>query len=213
MNFEELKNEMNQATNERLELEGNNSSRKIDFTKGKNNPVAKIRANMKKEIITQLVCMVIFMAYPFVINMAKLNEAVYFIFMFITSLMTMGYLIKLGFFLRKTDNFSVNTKDTIKHFIFEVKLTLEVYKSFIIAGSLLLPIPVFALIANGGRFTNSLDFEKWFLLQLNGTEITLLIVGYLLLAVFFYYVTAAWTKLMYGKYLKQLEEVSQDLTD
>ena len=78
--------------------------------------------------------------------------------------MTIGYILKLGLFLKKTRNFATNTKETIQTFVFEAKLTLEVYKSFIIAGALLLPVPVFAYgpgaEAFGGSYQNTQVFYK-----------------------------------------------------
>ncbi len=207
MNFDELKKDMNQS------IDADKSAPiELDLGRGKNNPVAVIRKNMKREIITQLVCIVVFMIYPVLIPMEPLNEAVYYIFIFITSLMTLMYIIKLSYFLSKTNSFTSNTRDAIKNFIFQAKLTLEVYKSFIIAGSLLLPIPVFALIGNK-KSGGSVNFERWFLLDVSATELTFLVVGYLLAAAIFYYITRYWTQLLYGKYLTDLEGLVKDLED
>lgn len=208
MNFEEIKKELDDAVRKE-----ESTLPEIDLNRGKNNPVQAIRSNMKKEIITQLICIVIFMVYPAVIAMPELSEAVYYIFMFITSVMTMGYIIKLSFFLKRTSNFAANTKDAISNFIYEAKLTLEVYKSFIIAGSVLLPIPIFALMAGYQMSGDQYLFEKWFLLDISSLELISLIFGYLATAVLFYYITVGWAKLLYGKYLRELETVIADLTE
>ena len=207
MNFEEIKKEMDAAVSEESKQPA-----QIDLTKGKNNPIAAIRKNMKREIIIQLICIVIFMVYPVFVDMYQLNEAVYYIFMFITSIMTLSYIIKLTYFLKHTSNFAATTKDAIREFIYEAQLTLEVYKSFIIAGSLLLPLPVFALITNR-TWDGDIIFERWFLLEISGTELSLLIVGYLIAAFIFYYGTKYWAKLLYGKYLNELEEISSELSE
>ena len=206
MNFEDIKKEMNEEVN----LEEAKTPT-IDLNRGKNNPVEMIRSNMKKEIVTQLVCIVIFMSYPLVVDMLSLNEAVYYIFIFITSLMTIGYILKLGLFLKKTRNFATNTKETIQTFVFEAKLTLEVYKSFIIAGALLLPVPIFALLTANNSTGIVVDFERWFLLDISTLEMVFLLIGYLILAVLIYFITVGWVKLMYGKYLRNLEVVIEDL--
>ena len=206
MNFEDIKKEMNEEVN----LEEAKTPT-IDLNRGKNNPVEMIRSNMKKEIVTQLVCIVIFMSYPLVVDMLSLNEAVYYIFIFITSLMTIGYILKLALFLKKTRNFATNTKETIQTFVFEAKLTLEVYKSFIIAGALLLPVPVFALLTANNSTGIVVDFERWFLLDISTLEMVFLLIGYLILAVLIYFITVGWVKLMYGKYLRNLEVVIEDL--
>jgi hypothetical protein len=93
-------------------------------------------------------------------------------------------------------------------------LTLEVYKSFIIAGSLLLPVPIFVI------FTRELEplkngiaiFEKWFRRDLSGGELSILISVYLVSVIGFYYLTTEWAHMMYGKYLKQLQSIINDFS-
>lgn len=206
MNFEELKKDFDKSVE-------NTGGEKVtlDLNRGKNNPIAIIRRNMKREILTQLIGITIFISYPLVVPMLPLNEAVWYIFMFITSIMTLSYVIKLTFFLRQTNDFTANTKDTLKEFVFQAKLTLEVYKSFVIAGSLLLPIPVFALLTADPYINHSVSFERWFMLDVSHLEMTFLVIGYLIIALFFYYITKGWAKLLYGKYLKDIEKTIAEL--
>ncbi len=206
MNFDDIKKEMDDSVaNQNVDLS------QIEWGKVGRNPVEKIRSNMKSEIITQLVAILIFMIYPILLAMPAFSEAIYYIFMFITSLMTMAYVLKLTFFLKRTSRFSLNTKDALQHFVYEAKLTLEVYKSFVIAGSLLLPVPVFALLAGFKLSGDVLLFEKWFLLDVSQLDLILLIVGYIAVAFIFYFITVGWTKMLYGKYLALLEQVLSDL--
>lgn len=207
MNFEEIKKEMDQSVNT------TETTMTIDLTRGGRNPVKMIRSNMKKEILTQLIGIVVFLAYPLLIPMHDLPRAVYYIFMFITSMMTMAYVIKLSLFLRETTDFTKSTKDTLNAFIFKIKLTLEVYKSFIIAGSLLLPVSVFALMTGTTYYEDQEVFEKWFTLNLNALEFLILIGGYLLIALFIYYITVKWTAAIYGRHLKNLEKLTQEMEE
>lgn len=206
MNFDDIKKEMDDSVeNQKIDLS------QIELGRVGSNPVQKIRSNMKSEIIIQLAAIIIFMIYPIYIAMPEFSEAIYYIFMFITSLMTMAYIIKLSFFLKRTSRFTLNTKDALHYFIYEAKLTLEVYKSFIIAGSLLLPVPSFALLAGFKLSGDVWLFEKWFLLDVSRVDLILLIIGYIAVAILFYFITVGWTKLLYGKYLSILEKVLADL--
>lgn len=93
MNFEELKKEMDDSVRDKkIELDMKLANRMVS------NPVQKIRLNMKKEINLQLLAIVIFMIYPIYVAMPDFSEAVYYVFMFIMSLMTMAYILKLSFF-------------------------------------------------------------------------------------------------------------------
>ena len=123
MNFDDIKKEMDDSVeNQKIDLS------QIELGRVGSNPVQKIRSNMKSEVIIQLAAIIIFMIYPIYIAMHEFSEAIYYIFMFITSLMTMAYIIKLSFFLKRTSRFTLNTKDALHYFIYEAKLTLEVYK-------------------------------------------------------------------------------------
>ncbi len=206
MNFDDIKKEMDDSVeNQQIDLS------QIELGRAGMNPVQKIRSNMKSEIIIQFAAIIIFMIYPLYIVMPKFSEAIYYIFMFITSLMTMAYIIKLSFFLKRTSRFALNTKDALHYFIYEAKLTLEVYKSFTIAGSLLLPVPTFALLSGFKLSGDVWLFEKWFLLDVSRVDLILLIIGYIAVAILFYFITVGWTKLLYGKYLSVLEKMLVDL--
>lgn len=170
-----------------------------------------IRSNMKKEIITQLIGIVIFMTYPLVVPMQEFSRSVYYVFMFLISIMTIAYVIKLFFFLKKNNRLAKTTKDAVQAFIYETRLTLEVYKSFVTAGSIVLPIPVFALLAGNELSGNQLSFEKWFLLNIDGVQIATLVLAYLVIAIIFYFITVRWSKMLYGKYLTSLDEIIEDL--
>tara|TARA_B100000809_G_C15126800_1_gene526631 strand:+ start:1915 stop:2550 length:636 start_codon:yes stop_codon:yes gene_type:complete len=209
MNFDDIKKEMDASVNEVPK-----QSIEIDLTKGECNPVQIIRKNMKGEILTQLVGIVFLLSYSAMIQMDAFSRSTYLIFMAITSLMTLSYVIKLSFFVKKTSDFTSSTKEALLIFMFEAKLTLEVYKSFMIAGSLLLPVPILAL------FTRELEplkngitiFEKWFRLDLSGGELSILISVYLVSAIGFYYLTTFWAHMKYGKYLKQLQSIIDDFS-
>ncbi|QHI37040.1 hypothetical protein IMCC3317_24180 [Kordia antarctica] len=169
-------------------------------------PIAQIRKTMKGEIIVQLACIVLFFSFPFVVKMYELPRAVYFIFMFITSLMTLGYLAKMIWFLRRNSNVGQQTKQTILNFIHDIKLTMEVYKTGIIAGSLLLPISmatIFMGTVNGGKDW----FSEWFLLKMSTTTLLLVIFGYLLSGVIIYWITVKWADKLYGFHVKKLEDI------
>jgi len=206
MNFEDLKDEMDQE----MGLH-ENPMPEIDLNRGQNNPVQLIRANMKREIIIQLVAIVIFMVYPSINPLPELAESTYYIFMFLISIMTLSYVIKLFFFLNKTSSLARTTRDAVRDFIYETRLTLEVYKSFATAGSILLPVPLFALLSKFKMSGDQYLFEKWFLLDIPTSTLVWTILAYLMMALLFYMITARWSTRLYGKYLKSLDQILGDL--
>ncbi|MEM6718603.1 MAG: hypothetical protein AAF611_04795 [Bacteroidota bacterium] len=207
MDFDKIKELMDSESQDDLHLPTT-----LDNLKESQMPIARIRKMMKGEIATQLVAIVVFFSYPFLIEMYELPRAVYFIFMFITSLMTLGYLAKMVWFLRRTSNVGQQTKETILNFIHDIKLTMEVYKTGIIAGSLLLPVSVACIFMGAVKFGDDY-FTEWFLLQMSGSTLILVILGYLLCCVFIYYLTVIWADKLYGVHVRKLEEILVELED
>jgi hypothetical protein len=201
MDFEKIKALMDGENQDDLQLPTS-----LENLKKSQMPIARIRKTMKSEIAIQLAGIVIFFSYPFLIEMYELPRAVYFIFMFITSLMTLGYLAKMVWFLRKTSSVKQQTKETILNFIHDIKLTMEVYKTGIIAGSLLLPVSVACIFMGAVKFGED-QFSEWFLLQMPVSTLLLVIVGYLVCCVIIYLITVIWTDKLYGVQVRKLEEI------
>lgn len=115
----------------------------------------------------QLICIVVFFAIPSFLEMHPLPKGVYYILMFVTSLITLGDLAKWTWFLNKTNDLDKGSKETVVPFIQDLQLTLEVYMIAIISGNLLLPLPLLALIL-GNTLLNEELFTNVLLLKIPG---------------------------------------------
>jgi ABC-type multidrug transport system permease subunit len=84
-----------------------------------------------------------------------------------------------------------------------------------VASSLLIPIPIFALLSfrNGWHESVEYNFERWFTLQLSTNEILAVIFSYLIFSVLFYWITMSWTNYLYGKHVTELEKIVSDLEE
>lgn len=205
MDFDKIKELMDDENQDDFQLPSS-----LEDLKESQMPIAKIRKTMKGEIAIQLTGIVIFFAFPAIVKMYELPRAVYLILMFVTSLMTLGYLAKMVWFLRRTSNIGQQTKETILRFIHDIKLTMEVYKTGIIAGSLLLPISVAAIFMGVERHGPD-RFSEWFLLQMPTATLLLVIFGYLISCVFIYYITVKWADQLYGVHVRKLEEILKQM--
>ncbi|AXG68347.1 hypothetical protein KORDIASMS9_00562 [Kordia sp. SMS9] len=207
MDFDKIKELMDDENQDDLQLPTS-----LENLKKSQMPIAQIRKTMKGEIAIQLVAFIVFFCYPFIIKMYELPRATYLICMFLTFIMTLGYLAKMVWFLRRTSNITQQTKETILRFIYDIKLTMEVYKSGIIAGSLVLPIPIAALFM--GSVRNDVDrFSEWFLLQMPTSTLILVILGYLVCGLLIYYITVLWTDKLYGVHVRKLEEILEQFEE
>lgn len=204
MNFDNLKQKMD-AEN----MDNSQIPTQIKDLKTSKMPIQKVRTRMIFEIITQLTCIVFFFTFPSLIKMNPLAKGVYYITMFVISLFTLGYLAKMLWFLNKTSQLMGGSKETVLGYIYDLKLTLEVYKTAIMAGSLLLPFPMIALAM--GHATKHEDiFNKLITLNLTPAKIFTFAIGYLAFALITYFVTVSWSNSLYGKPIKQLEKTLQE---
>jgi len=187
MNFDELKKELDSS------VEHDTTQIKLDESLGLNNPVTRIRRMMKVDILIQLLGIIVFAAFPMIFEMHPLPQSLYYIFMFMVCLMTSAYVIKLILFIKRTGNFISSTQIVVRDFIYEAKLTLEVYKSFVIAGSLILPIPLFISLTGTIEKGNMTLFNKLIHLNLSPVEMILCLFSYLGLAIIIYLITVGYT--------------------
>lgn len=204
MNFDSLKQKMD-AEN----MENNQIPTQIKDIKSSNMPIENVRKRMITEVITQLACIVLFFIIPSFITLNPLAKGIYYIIMFVISLITLGYLAKMVWFLKKTSDLTTGSKETVLGYIYDLKLTLEVYKTAIIAGSLLLPFPIIALIL-GHATKQETIFNDLISLNITPTQILIYAIGYLAFALIIYFVTVSWSNSLYGTPIKQLEKTLQE---
>lgn len=204
MNFENIIQKMNAE-----KMDDDQIPTKIKGIAASNMPIQKVKQNMRIEIITQLIVIVIFFLIPAFVEMYALPKAIYYILMFITSLITLGYLAKMVWFLNKSTNLSKNSKEAVIAFIYDLKLTLEVYKTAIISGSLLLPFALLAFCFGRVIFDEKL-FMNLILLNVPTLILVIYTLGYLVVAVLIYISTVAWSNKLYGSHIKNLEKILEE---
>ena len=201
MNFDEIKQKMDAESMEDSQIPKN-----ISALYESKMPIEKVRKTMRGEIIMQLVAIVIFFAAPSFISLYPLAESIYYIMMFVTCLMTLGYITKMIWFLNKTRNLNVGSRDAVINYIHDLQMTLEVYKTAIIAGSLLLPLSMLAF-TTGIKYYDESVFTNFMLLNISTLTLLVSILIYLILAVLIYLLTVYWADQLYGLHVKKLEKI------
>ncbi len=204
MNFEDIKRKMDTDN-----MNDNQIPTKIKDIKTSNMPIQKVIKSMKSEIFTQLVIIVIFFTVPSFIELHLLPKGLYYILMSITSLITLIYLGKMSWFLNKSSDLSNPSKDAILSFIHNLKLTLEVYKTAIISGSLLLPFSMICIYLGRMKMDKEL-FENIISLNASNTTLFLYAIGYIIIAILIYIITIMWSNKLYGIHIKNLEEILKE---
>lgn len=205
MDFEKIKQKMDSENMDDAQIPTS-----LKNMKPSNMPIQKVRQSMRSEIVTQLLIIAIFFAVPSFIKMHALPKAIYYILMFITNLITLGYLAKMSWFLNKSSNMGNNSKEAVLTFIYDLKLTLEVYKTAIISGSILLPLSLITLYFGRAKMDEEL-FAQLILLNEPFTTLVLYIIGYVTLVIGIYFMTVSWSNKLYGVHIKNLENILKEL--
>jgi hypothetical protein len=210
MNFDKIKTAMTEEENAKQQ-----SDLKIDLRKGKGNPVELIRQKIWFELIVTLIGAVLFLTVPYIYDIEERLASIYLIFMSITVLMLLGNLIKFSFFLKQTPTNEMSTLLGIQAFLFNIKTTLSIYKTYSVSSALLVPVPIFALILGhkNSEFYNPDLFLKYLFLDLNSSEILVMLLIYLSIALAFYFLIIMWIRYYYKKQIKELEDLLSELKD
>ena len=173
-------------------------------------PLQKVRRNLRNEILTQILVFICFFSIPSFLEMNEIAKGLYFVLLFIITLITITYLLKMSAFLKRNTDISPNSKQVLTNIIYELSLTLEVYKTAIISGSLLLPLLAFVVYTGKARFEESLLYDI-ITFNISSNHLILYIVGYLLISILIVYITNWWTNYLYGKYIKIMEKTLDEI--
>lgn len=173
-------------------------------------PLLKVRRNLRNEILTQILVFICFFSIPIFLEMNEIAKGLYFILLFIITLITITYLLKMSAFLKRTTDISLNSKQVLINILNELNLTLEVYKTAIVSGSLLLPLLAFVVYTGKAKFEESLLYDI-ITLNIGSNYLILYIVGYLLISILIVYITNWWTNYLYGKYIKTIEKTLDEI--
>jgi len=207
MKFEEIKQAMDQQKEGGLIM-----PKSIKDLERSQLPIEKVRKLMLIEIIYKLLAVMFFFSVPLIIPMDQEPQAMYLILIFVVCTITVGYVLKMLGFHKRTRLLQCNSKDTIQGFIFDLKILLETYKTAMVAGSVLVPLPMVALFLGDGEARLEL-YRQFFSLDFTAVQLFLLALTYLALAAFFYYITVKWSELLYGKQINKLEALLKEYNE
>ncbi|OXG00285.1 hypothetical protein BC749_101325 [Flavobacterium araucananum] len=173
-----------------------------------NTPLDKIRKNLKKELIYQSTAVVLYGFAPLVFDFPAKWIIPFYLFFSIFFAVCLYYLVKLYLFYKRLNNISLKTKDSLYETYFDIRLNMELYKTF---GFALTPFIVLFLI---GYLYN--DFS-----QVPGFQITNFSNSQLISV--FAAVTGSilvmgitlewWVHKFYGKYAGEIKKVIDELKE
>ena len=207
MDFNALKNILDQDDTSTLRL-----PKKMDELKKVQLPMDRIKQNMRSEIYMQFGAMAFFSLVPFIHPMPALAQYLFWSSLIAVAAITLIYVLQLQHFLKQQSKVTMGSLLTLSSYIQQLKATLAVYKTGVIASSLVLPFTFGFFYLSLANTTQEAYTNKLIALSSANFFLPFLVV-YLLLVLAIYYITEWWTKKLYGTYLTDLETTLAQLDD
>jgi len=203
MDFNDIQNAWNNEKTENVVLPNN-----LEKIQAVNTPLDRIRRNLKNEFIYQVFSIVLVGFVPLMYGFPeKMTTLYYLLFSFYVAVCAY-YLFKFYVFYKRLNSLSLKTKDNLYETYFDIRLNMELYKTF---GFALTPFLILYLIS-------FLYFEFSKIPGFISKEFT----NYQLIALFSIVVFSMlfmgiilewWVHKFYGKYAKEIRKVIDELKE
>ncbi|MBS7232534.1 hypothetical protein KHA90_16065 [Flavobacterium psychroterrae] len=204
MDFNDIQNAWNNEKTDNVVLPDN-----LEKIKSAKTPLGKIRRNLRNDLIGQTICVVLLAAIPYMYEFPEKWIAPFYLLFSIFLAVCIYYLAKLYFFYKRLNNITLKTRDSLYETYFDIRLNMELYKTF---GFALTPFLVLFLL---GFVYEKLSMKP------GGFQIENLSNGQLISVFFivafcilFMGLSVDWTvKCFYGKYAKEIKKVIDELKE
>ncbi len=205
MDFNDIQSAWNNDQNKEVKLPDN-----LEKLQSANTPLDKIRKNLKNEFIYQILAIVFIGFFPFQFHFSNLMKIGYYGLYVLLVVICTYFLVKLYWFFKRLNKANASTKDNLYETYYDIRLNMELYKSFTYS------IVPFALIFIGMIFVNDFTIEQ--LTAFSNEKSSGVFVGVLLGVFVFVIVTIAlltewWVNHFYGKYAKEIRKIIDELKE
>ena len=170
-----------------------------------NTPLDKIRKNLKNEFIYQIVSIVVVGFAPYLNGFPEQAITPFYLLFSLFVAVSAYYLIKLFIFYKRLNKTALNTKDNLYETYFDIRLNMELYKTF---GFALMPFMILFLV--GVLYFKLPNAATLFT---DSTNSIVLFVSVLFSMLFMGVALEWWVHYYYGKYAKEIRTVLDELKE
>ncbi len=204
MDFNDIQNAWNNEKTENVNLPDN-----LEKMQSVNTPLHKIRKNLKRELIIQLVSMVFIGIVPLIIDLKYSFLLAYYLLYAVSIIIAIFFTIRLYLYYKNFTDVATTTKDNLYEIYYNIRLFMETYKS---ASYTFIPFGLFYMFLlplgkKSGKLLNRI-------LDANQENVAIIII--LIVVVFMtlmWFMTEGHVKLFYGKYAKEIKKVIDELKE
>ncbi|KFF15325.1 hypothetical protein [Flavobacterium hydatis] len=171
-------------------------------------PLDKIRKNLRLEFLIQLSALLFVGFIPTFEEFPAKMLVPYYLLYGIMLAISIYYLAKLFLFYKRLDGVSLNTKDSLYETYYDIKLNMQLYKTFTFS---LIPFVMLYFVGyvvfkmpNAAEFFNGEIEQGKLIIMVSMFMFTILIMGLL---------TEIWVYSCYGKYARQIKKILDELKE
>lgn len=202
MNFDQLKEQWNNEDNSSVSIPNT-----IEQLKKSKHPIEKIQKSMKAEFPMQVIAIILIAFFPQLLDFPPSQYIIYYTSYAMLVVISSYYFFGFYKFYKQTELYSGNTKNSLWKIYHELKLNMERYQSF---GFLLLP---HFMIALGLEFYNLFEKKGKSLGNFADTYQQTLILIVLAGTVSIVASIVLWTRYIYGRNAKRLENILNEMDE
>lgn len=207
MNFDELKAQWDNESDNDIKIPEN-----IEQLKAAQTPIDAVRKKMKNEFFVQMAFLIIGIFIPALLGLSSVLTIVFFFCYGLMVTFTLYYFYKFFVFYKKSYDLNYDTRKNLLWFYYELKLNIELYKALnyilFFIGFIMGVLLVIALKASGN------ELEMPIIDKIVEKFRVLYFVGMFLISLLFSFGMAELIpRLYYGKYLKQIKTILDDLDE
>jgi hypothetical protein len=203
MDFNDMQNAWNTENTDKVVVPAN-----LEKIQSANTPLDKIKQNLKMELITQVLAVIGIGFVPLLYDFPKTLFSPFYLLYAIFAAVCIYYLAKLFLFYKRLNTVSLSTKDSLYETYFDIRLNMELYKTF---GFALTPFLVVFLI---GLFYQKLgDKVAIDILNLTNSQIIGAVVALIISILLMGLVLEVWVHFFYGRYAKEIRKLIDELKE
>lgn len=203
MDFNDIQNAWNNEKAENVILPKN-----LERIQSANTPLDKIKKNLKTEFYYQIVSIIFVGLVPIIIDVPSKVTFFYYLLFSLFVAVCVYYLMKFYFFYKRLSKITLTTKDSLYETYFDIRLNMELYKTF---GFALTPFLILYLLGfNYYMFPRIPSFSDH---EFSNGQL----IGFFLTVVFVVLFMGIslewWVHQFYGKYAKEIKKVIDELKE
>jgi len=204
MDFNDIQNAWNNEKTENVVLPDN-----LEKIQSANTPLDKIKKNLKMEFFHQSISIVIVGFIPLIYDFPQQGIMLFYLLYSFFVAICVYYLAKLYFFYKRLGAITLKTKDSLYETYFDIRLNMELYKTW---GFALTPFMIMGTI---GLLYNDLSKKIPGFLTSGVTNYQLgVLFGIVVFSMLFMGVALEWwVHKFYGKYAKEIKKVIDELKE